>query len=297
MAFLVKGGTGSTGSNPVLDLFTYISGTLVDVYSAKFKVFDISDETKKALFFGGNKNDVQVFPVVPGDYFSLDVTNLATDPITPGHKLSTGHYYAPFTPDENGPTGDFIIEWVYQQLSGGVELKFCEEFVIIEDGQIVSGLNKIEKCKLFMIDMVSKNDLCEEVEYTDQQYAFACELTVSKWNCTTPCSNVTVENFPNSCDYLLCLGTAAMLMRSTSISQLRNQLTYTDGNIHVGITDKHRDYQNAANTYFAEWERMVRAKKNEMNNDSAWGDSDSPYISVGYSYYTTGGGGAGWGGG
>ena len=120
MAFLVKGGEGSTASNPVLDLFTHISGVLTDVASAKFQIFDISTTENRDIYFLGTKSDVQIFPVIPGNFFEIDVVNLATNPTNPGHKLSLGHYYAPFIPDENSNIGDFIIEWTFQQVVAAV---------------------------------------------------------------------------------------------------------------------------------------------------------------------------------
>lgn len=295
MAFLIREGEGSTATNPVLDLYTNVSGILTDAFSVRFKIHDLTTQAARDAFFGGDEDSSQVFPVTPGTYFNCDVTNLATDPVTPGHKLSTGHYYAPWDPADDAPLGTYLIKWQYQQTDGGPLRTYCEEFTVIQEGQIFSGTNKIEKLKLLMQDSVSKNNLCNEVEYSDQQYAMALELSLSKFNCMTPCTNYTLESFPAACDYILCLGAIGILMRSTSISQLRNQLTYTDGNIHVGITDKHRDYQNAAQTYLAEFEAMSRAKKNQMNNDSAWGESQSAYSSIGYGYGGYYGGGWGWG--
>ena len=280
MAYLEKGGQNSTGSNPVLDLYTFVSGVLTDAFSVKFKIYDITDSAKKTTYYSGNKNDVQVFPSTPGTYFTLDVANLATDLITPGHKLSTGHYYGPWDVPSDAAIGDYIVEWVYKQNNGGPDLVFAEEFVVINAGATLTGLTKLEKLKLFMQDQVNKNELIDELEYTDQQYILAMELCIDKYNATTPIECYTIDTFPTNLQYVFIMGAVGLLLRSTSIEQLRNQLTYTDGNIHVGLKDKHRDYIQAGMAIMQEWEQMVRGIKNQTNNDSAWGDSSSPYRAV-----------------
>jgi len=295
MAFLVRGGTPSTATNPVLDLFTYVSNNLVDAYAVKFRIFDLSNDTKKNLFFGGSKDSVQIFPTLAGSQFVLDVNHLASDLLTPGHKLSTGHYYAPWAADLTNSAGNYIIEWQYQPIINGPLRLFCEEFVVITEGQVATGLGCIEKLKLFMVDFVTKNELLEELEYSEQQYRLALDLSLDKFNGVTPLSGYTSESLPMGTTYLICiLGAAAFLLRMSAHLQLRNQLSYTDGNIHVGLTDKHQLYLNAAQTYMQEFEQMARSIKNNLNNDSAWGESNSPYINA-IGYYGSFGGAGGWG--
>jgi len=294
MAFLVRGGTPSTATNPVLDLYTFVSGNLVDAQAVRFRIFDVTSEANKTLYFGGSKDLVQVFPTVAGSQFALNVTNLASDPLTPGHKLSTGHYFGPWEATTATAAGNYIIEWQYQQVVNGPFRNFAEEFVVINEGQILTGLNKIEKLKLFMVDFVTKNELLEELEYSEQQYMLALELALDKFNGITPMSCYTSETLPCGTQYLILMGGAAFLLRMTSHLQLRNQLSYTDGNIHVGLTDKHQLYLNASQTYMQEFEQTARAIKNTINNDSAWGESTSPLINANGSLAPFGGG-WGWG--
>lgn len=291
MAYLVAGGPGSTAVNPVLDLYTFVNGVPQDAFAVRIQIFDISTEANKLEYFGGNKSAVQVFPTNPGDFFSLDVEHLTTDIAQPGHKLSVGHYFAPFdaTPDTLN-LGDYIIEWRYTQTDGAPEKVYCEEFVLIKSGDILTGLNCMQKLKLFVQDEISKNELLEQLEYSQQQYALALELSVQRLNVIPPYSSWTLSNYPKYFEYLVChLGGVGHLLRSTSIEQLRNQLTYTDGNIHVGLKDKHQFYLNAGNLFLADFDKMGQQVKIQVNNDSAWGDVNSPYASLGSGYW------GGWG--
>lgn len=291
MAYLVRETPGSTALNPVLDLYTYVNGVPQNAFAIRIQIFDISTEANKLEYFGGNKNVVQIFPTNPGDFFNLDVDHLTTDLAQPGHKLSTGHYFAPFdTSDTALALGDYIIEWRFTQTDGAPEKVYCEEFVLIKQGEILSGLNCLQKLKLFMQDEVSKNELLEKLEYTEQQYTLALELSVQRLNVIPPYSNYNVNNYPKYFEYLVChLGGVGHLLRSTSIEQLRNQLTYTDGNIHVGLKDKHQHYVSAGNLFLGDFDKMGQKVKIQVNNDSAWGDSDSPYRSLGTGYW------GGWG--
>jgi len=99
MAYLVAGGPGSTAMNPVLDLYTFVNGVPQDAFAIRVQIYDITSEENKLEYYSGNKSSVQVFPENPGDFFDLDVEHLTTDVAQPGHKLSVGHYFAPFDVD------------------------------------------------------------------------------------------------------------------------------------------------------------------------------------------------------
>ena len=152
MAFLVRGTTGSTALNPVLDVFTYVMGTLTDAASVKFRIFDLTTPANKTEYYSGNKNNVQIFPVTPGLYFPLDVVHLSTDLGTPGHKIGTGHFYAPWAVPPAATLGNYIVEWVYKQTLNGPDQQFTEEFVVISDGQVVVNSTNIEILKMMLQD-------------------------------------------------------------------------------------------------------------------------------------------------
>lgn len=276
MAFLVQGDS-STAVNPVLDLFTSFDNVLTDIYSLAFQIFDITTDANRNEFFQGNPNNVQVFPSPPGTKFVLDVNNLVSG-IPPGHKISTGHYYAPWTAPTDANLGNYVIAWYYKRTASSPEKVYQEEFVVVDNTLVTTGSSINAKLQLYMQDVFAKNQLLDALEYTPQQYDLAIEMTVMRFNTIPVLTDYQAPNFPSQAKYLLFLGGAAHLLRSTSIEQLRNQLTYTDGNIHVGITDKHALYIQAGNIHMQEFDQFTRMVKNNLNNDAAWEDADSPYI-------------------
>lgn len=286
MAFLYRGQL-STAENPVLDLYTSFNSVLIDVYQASFAIYDVSTPVKMTEYTTGTPANVQIYPAPPGSFYSIDVTRLASDPVTPGHKLETGHYYAPWTAPADVATGNYVIAWKYKASAAAVEQFHQEEFVVVAQAD-VAGTGIAEKLRLYMLDYFSRNELIDKIEYTPQQYDFALEQSAWRFNAITPMTTYDVESFPAGAIYLLLIGGAGHLLRSTSIEQLRNQLTYTDGNIHVGLTDKHQLYQAAASQHLGEFDSMGQKIKMYMNNESAWGDVPSPYLSIN-GFFGTGG--------
>lgn len=298
MAYLYQN-QSSTALNPVLDVYTHFDGTLTDVYSLKFRIFDVTTDAKRLEYYSGNPNNVQIFPSTPGQYFSVDVNHLITDSPS-GHKISTGHYFAPFTAPADATFGNYVIAWVYKKDVTSTEKIFQEEFVIIDNtagtgGGVPAGSTAgcvIEKLRLYMQDFFYKNQLLDNIEYTQQQYELACELAVMRFNTISFLTDFTGQNFPSACKYILFMGAAGHLLRSTSIEQLRNQLTYTDGNVHVGITDKHQLYLQAGTIHLQDFDNLTRLAKNQLNNEGAWGEISSPYLPP---FGGWGSFGAGWG--
>lgn len=83
----------------------------IDAAYVGFRILDISSKEKKCYYAQQSFDRIQVYPSQGPKY--LDVVNLYTgDPA--GHKIGTGNYYAPFTPDENLRVGEYIIVWEWQ---------------------------------------------------------------------------------------------------------------------------------------------------------------------------------------
>jgi hypothetical protein len=292
MAFLVQGDS-STATNPVLDLYTSFDNILTDVYSLSFQIYDVSTDANRAAFNSNNPSTVQVYPTTPGTYFNLDVNHLTTD-VPAGHKLSTGHYYAPWLVPTGSNLGNYIIAWYYQRTSISAQKTYQEEFVVIDTQIATIGSPLAAQLQMYMWDYFSANELIDRVEYSPQQYELAINLAVMRFNAVPFLTQYQALNFPPQALYVLFMGAAGHLLRSTSILQLRNQLTYMDGNIHVGITDKHSLYIAAGNMHLQEFDQMVRGVKNNLNNDDGWDTVDSPYAAP-LGGYGNSGFGWGWG--
>ena len=288
MSFLVQGGS-STATNPVLDLYTSFDSVLTDIYSLSFQVYDVTSDAKRAIFFSNNPAPVQVFPVTPGTYYNLDASHLTTD-VTAGHKLSAGHYYAPWTAPADAPLGNYIISWYYKRTSVSQQKTYQEEFVVVDanlsmigsvsgvSGGSISGF--IAQLQMYMWDYFNSNQLLDAVEYSVQQYELAVNLSLMRFNATSPLTGYQLQNFPPGALYIIFMGGAGHLLRMTSILQLRNQLTYMDGNIHVGITDKHALYIQAGQQHLQDFDQMARGAKNNLNNDDGWDTISSPYSAL-----------------
>jgi hypothetical protein len=111
-------GRGETSdcTNPVLDIFTQVSGSFVDVASLEFEIYEkITDP----------ENPVKIFPGA-----GREVVDVAQDCPT-GHRLSTGNYVATYTVPEAEPTGTHEIRWFFMLTGSSPEQEFREEFQVL----------------------------------------------------------------------------------------------------------------------------------------------------------------------
>jgi hypothetical protein len=127
----------------------------------------------------------------------------------------------------------------------------------------------------FLRDFASNNVLLDEVEFEDEDVRDATKYAIAEYNAMTPITSVTEDNFPN--DWVLLLGICAHLFRSESFLQLRNQATYQDGDIQVGIDDKFAFYDGLADKLKAEWKQIAKDIKKQLNMESAYGSLSSGY--------------------
>jgi hypothetical protein len=112
----------SNCQNPVLDLFTQVGGLLIDVAQLEFQIFDVSDAGKR-------QNPVQVFPSALGARTQVNLTTLCPG----GHKLSTGHFVAEWTPPNDEAIGTHEVRWYFRLTSSSPEQTFKEEFEVLPE--------------------------------------------------------------------------------------------------------------------------------------------------------------------
>lgn len=111
MAQLVRGQPNNPNA-PQLQLFVIdTNDDPIDAAYVGYRILDISTQQKKCDYARQDFNKIQVYPNQGAQY--LDVTNLFTD-LIPGHKLGTGNYYAPFTPNETMRVGEYVIVWEWK---------------------------------------------------------------------------------------------------------------------------------------------------------------------------------------
>ena len=134
----------------------------------------------------------------------------------------------------------------------------------------------------FLRDYPSYNILLDDVQFSEEDANQAMYFAAQRYNAMTPVTNFTVSNFPN--DYVLLIGTCCLLMRSEAFLQVRNQLTYNDGDVApIGVDDKIAAYLRLKDDLDAEWAAMSRAMKTQQNMEQAYGSLKS-----GYAYIRTG---------
>lgn len=131
----------------------------------------------------------------------------------------------------------------------------------------------------FLRDHPSYNILLDEVQFSTEDMEDAMHFAVEQYNAITPVTRFTENNFPN--DYIFLIGTCAHLMRSEGFLQLRNQLTYDDGDVaSIGIDDKYAAYTGLRDTLYGEWREMARAVKTQMNMEQGYGSLSSGYTHI-----------------
>jgi len=131
----------------------------------------------------------------------------------------------------------------------------------------------------FLRDYPSYNILLDGVQFSEEDIDQAMYFAVEKYNAMTPVTNFTAVNFPNS--YVLLVGTCSVLMRSETFLQVRNNLTYSDGDVQsIGVDDKMAAYLRLKDDLNAEWDTLSRGMKTQRNMEQAYGSLGSGYADI-----------------
>lgn len=139
-----------------------------------------------------------------------------------------------------------------------------------------------EQVRMFLRDVPgripgsgSENILLDDVEFSDPELDFAKELAVSRFNSSNPpIRSHTAETIPID---ILMLGIAGFLMNAESFRQLRNQSSTSDGEVPLGIDDKHPAYLQLRKFLLDEFDTRLTAYKVQKNMAACWGGVDSGY--------------------
>ena len=144
-----------------------------------------------------------------------------------------------------------------------------------------------DKVRMFLRDYAASagvltdgqgNLIIDDVQFKEDEMLNAVDMAISSFNCMTPVSSYSRENFPN--EYLLLIGTVRFLMMSESFHQIRNQVGAQDGDVQpAGVYEKGNLYLSLANLLRGEWQELSRALKNQYNMEAGYG-----FIGSGYSY-------------
>ncbi len=133
----------------------------------------------------------------------------------------------------------------------------------------------------FLRDFAENNTLLDEVQFDDEDVRDATKFAIAEYNAITPVTTFDDSSFPN--DWVLLLGICAHLMMSETFLQIRNQVTYQDGDIQVGMDDKAGFYSTLSDKLKSEWKTVAQKIKQQQNMETMY---DS--LSSGYRYIYTG---------
>jgi hypothetical protein len=129
--------------------------------------------------------------------------------------------------------------------------------------------NWIQTVREFMRDHANLNRLIQGEEHSDRLIAWAIMDAIDDFNSTPPITFYGLTNFPSR--YLLLRGTVIGLLESIGLLMTRNQLSFSDGGIQVGISDKTPLIQSWIQLFTNKYEEKKKQLKIAINIESGWG--------------------------
>ncbi len=114
----------SSCANPVLDIYTQVSGVLTNVYALAFRIFDVTTGTA-----------VQVWPEDEDEREDVLVDEDCPD----GDRIGTGHYVARWDVPADANIGSYLITWYIKLTAGSSEQASSEEFEVL--AEVVGGFD------------------------------------------------------------------------------------------------------------------------------------------------------------
>ena len=123
--------------------------------------------------------------------------------------------------------------------------------------------------RLFLRDYAQLNRLIAGEEHSDRMIAWAVIDALDDFNSTPPVSNYTLTNFPSMS--ILLRGTAINLLQSVGLLMTRNHLTFSDGGLQVGVSDKTPLIQSWIQMFSNMYEEKKQRLKIALNIEGGWG--------------------------
>lgn len=127
----------------------------------------------------------------------------------------------------------------------------------------------VAQVRSFIRDYPELNRLISGEESTNRQIVWAIFDALDDYNSTPPFSGNSLRNFPSRS--LLVRGTVISLLESIGLLQTRNQLSFSDGGLQVGVSDKTPFIQSWIQLFKNSYEEKKMRMKVSINIESAWG--------------------------
>lgn len=137
--------------------------------------------------------------------------------------------------------------------------------------------------RAFMRDYAELNRLITGQEHSDRLIAFAIIDALEDFNTTPPMTSYQLSNFPSKS--LLRMGAIINLLESVGLLMTRNHLTFSDGGIQVGVSDKTPLIQSWIQLFTNKYEQKKDRLKVALNIEGGWGGGvHSEYLHTGGFY-------------
>jgi hypothetical protein len=133
---------------------------------------------------------------------------------------------------------------------------------------------------LYLKDYPDLNNLFEEVEFSDQEIAFALIRPIDVWNTLPPnLGNITPQQFAKYRGAWL-WGTLHELLTIASNYYRREHLPYTAAGLSVDDKNKARSYMESAEQYNLKFREFVDRTKAELNIMGGFLHLSGPYRDI-----------------
>lgn len=127
----------------------------------------------------------------------------------------------------------------------------------------------VAQVRSFTRDFPELNRLIAGVESSNRQIVWAVFDTLDDFNTTPPFTSFSLADFPSK--HLLVRGTVISLLESIGLLQTRNHLTFSDGGLQVGVSDKTPFIQSWLQLFSNKYEEKKMKLKVAYNIESGWG--------------------------
>lgn len=123
--------------------------------------------------------------------------------------------------------------------------------------------------RAYMRDYPELNRLIKGEEHSDRLIAWAVIDAMDDFNSTPPMTNYQLHNFPSK--HILLRGTVISLLESIGLLMTRNHITFSDGGIQVGVSDKTPLIQAWIQLLTNKYEEKKQRLKIALNIEGGWG--------------------------
>ncbi len=127
----------------------------------------------------------------------------------------------------------------------------------------------VQMIRMFMRDYSELNRLFVGEEHSDRMITWAVLDALNDINTTPPFMNFTLDSFPSP--YILMRGAVISLLESVGLLHTRNHLTFSDGGIQVGVSDKTPLIQSWIQIFTNKYEQKKKDMLIALNIEQGWG--------------------------